>query len=356
VRLTRREFAVLAGAGLAAPGAAFAQADAPAIIAEGGCAEDRIGDTRGALDLAINRGCDFIQVDLVPSKEGALVARRNNELSASTDVAARPDFAARKTTKTIDGADVAGWFAEDFTVDELKTLFCREPAPALRPGNVKLGGKEPVLDLAQVLQIARDGCVRTARTIGVCVRLVRPAYFASQGVFVATRLASDLTTQGYASRAAAVWMQASDADALKAFGQASPVRRMLVIDASKDDQPAPIPTLSDIVAYAEAIAPDHSLLLDPAAAIFPAPTTLALDAHGAGLKVFAHTVRSQNAFLPPQLRKGDRRAKDYPAQRGDADKLLIALFADGVDGLATDLPDAAVRARKAVAEARRKRG
>ena len=356
MRLTRRDFAILSGAGLAAPGVAFAEGDPPAIIAEGGCAEDRISDTRGALDLAINRGCDFIQVDLVPSKEGALVARRDNELSASTDVAARANFAGRKATKTIDGADVTGWFAEDFTVDELKTLLCREANPALRPGNLKLDGKDPVLDLPQVLQIARDGCVRTARTIGVCVRLLKPAYFATQGLYVATRLASDLTTQGYASRAAAVWTQASEPDALKAFGQASPVRRMLVIEASKDGQPAPIPTLTDVAAYADAIAPDHSLLLDPAAAIFPAPTTLALDAHGAGLKVFARTVRAQNAFLPPQLRKGDKRAKDYPAQRGDADKLLIALFADGVDGLATDLPDNAVRARKAVAEARRKRG
>src|SRR5579864_2119491 len=164
MRLTRREVWRLAAAGIAAPGGVLAEVAlaevAPAevaqaaIVAEGGSAEERICDTRGALDLAINQGCDFLQIDLVPSKEGALVARRDNELSASTNVAARPDFASRKTTKTIDGVDVTGWFAEDFAVDELKTLLCREAKPELRPQNVKLGGKEPELDLAQVLQIA----------------------------------------------------------------------------------------------------------------------------------------------------------------------------------------------------------
>ncbi|HVN00836.1 MAG TPA: glycerophosphodiester phosphodiesterase family protein [Caulobacteraceae bacterium] len=360
MRLTRRAFSLLAAAGLAAPGVALAEPIPPAIIAEGGSAEERIEDTHGALDLAINQGCDFLQVDVVPSKEGALVARRDNELSASTDVAARSEFAARKTTKTIDGADVTGWFAEDFTADELKTLLCREAQPKLRPQNVKLAGKEPVLDLAQVLQIARDGCVRTARTIGVCVRLLRPAYFAGQGLYLASRLASDLTTLGYASPAAAVWVQASEPDALKTFGQLSKVRRMLVIDRPTGGGPATVPTLTDVATYAEAIAPDQDLLLDPAAAIFPAPTTLALDAHSAGLKVFSRTARAENAFLPQLLRKGDKRSSAYDGQRGDVDKLLIALFADRVDGVATDVPDAAVRARKAVAdaiaEAQRKRG
>src|SRR5580704_12489958 len=107
MNLTRRDLGLLAAAGLGAgswAGPAFADVPMAAIVAEGGSAEERIEDTRSALDLAINQGCDFVQVNLVASKEGALVARRDNELSAGTDVASRPDFADRKTTKTIDGA------------------------------------------------------------------------------------------------------------------------------------------------------------------------------------------------------------------------------------------------------------
>src|SRR5580698_8103551 len=157
MKLSRRDFTLLAGAGLALAGPAFADVPIAAIVAEGGAAEDRIEDTRSALDLAINQGCDFIQVNLVPTKEGALVARRTNDLSASTDVTARSDFADRKTTKTIDGADVAGWFAEDFTLAELQTLFCREALPQFRPQTAKYAGKEPMLTIGDVLAIARAG-------------------------------------------------------------------------------------------------------------------------------------------------------------------------------------------------------
>jgi glycerophosphoryl diester phosphodiesterase len=327
-----------------------------AIIAEGGAAEERIEDTRSALDLAINQGCDFVQVTLVPTKEGALIARRDNELSASTDVAARPEFADRKTTRTIDGADAAGWFAEDFTLAELQALTCREAAPDLRPQNVRFAGKEPILTLGDVLQIARAGCVRTARTVGVCVRLVHTAWFDSQGLDVVGRLAGDLATAGYASPAAAVWVQASEADALKTFGGLSRVRRMQLIEPADGPQLTTASALGDIRGYAEAICPHQDLLLDPGAAIFPSPTTLALDAHNAGLRVFSRTVRPQNQFLPPALRHGDRRSASFPGQHGDTDKLLVALFADQVDGVGTVLISDATKARKAVAETSIKRG
>src|SRR5580704_16848072 len=111
MRLTRRDFGLLAAAAGFAAGPAFADASTAVIVAEGGAAEERIADTRAALDLAINQGCDFIQVNLVPTKEGALIARRSRELSAGADVAGRPQFADRKTTKTIDGVETPGWFA-----------------------------------------------------------------------------------------------------------------------------------------------------------------------------------------------------------------------------------------------------
>ena len=251
---------------------------------------------------------------------------------------------------------MGGWFAEDFTLAEIATLTAREPDPAAHPQNAGLNGKEPVLSLPDVLQIARDGCVRTGRTIGACLRLLHPARYADLGLDVVGRLASELGAEGYVAPAAAVWVQASEPDALKAFGRLSRVRRMLMIAAGAPDAPAMTTTagLGDIRALAEAIGPDQALLIDPAAAAFPAPTTLALDAHNAGLLVFAHTVRAQNATLPPALRRGNPRDAGYPNGRGEVGKLLVALFSDRVDGVATDLPAEAARARRQVMDALRR--
>lgn len=351
MRLTRRELALTAAAAALAATPATAQARSPAIVAEGGSAEDRIVDTRSALELAIQQDCDFLQVTLVPTREGALVARRSPELSATTDIAQRPEFAARKATKTIDGQSVTGWFAEDFTLAEIGTLFAREPDPAAHPRNVRLDGKEPVLALPDVLQIARDGCVRTGRTIGVCPRLVTSQRYVDLGLDVVSRLADELNTEGYVAPAAAIWVQAFEPDALRAFGRLSRVRRMLLIDAG-GPQTARMTTsdgLHDIRAYAEAIGPQQDLLIDPAAATFPAPTTLALDAHNAGLAVFSRTARAQNRTLPPALRRGGN-----PDGRGDVGKLLTALFSDAVDGVATDLPADAARARSQVMRSQRR--
>jgi glycerophosphoryl diester phosphodiesterase len=159
-------------------------------------------------------------------------------------------------------------------------------------------------------------------------------------------------------------VQSSDPDSLKSFGRYSSLRRMQLIET--DNAPAGAPDtpnasmttqsgLARIRAYAEAIAPDQNLLFDALAAIFPAPTTLVLDARDAGLQVFSRTARIENAFLPPALRKGDKRSPAFPSGHGDVDKLLLSLFANGVDGLFTDLPATAVRARAAAIEAIQKR-
>src|SRR5512135_2838429 len=118
--LSRRELSLLAGAAALAPIVADAEPPTPVIIAEGGAAEERIEDTRSALDLAITQGCDFLQVNVAPAKDGTLIARRDSELSATTNVAQLPAFADRRTTKMIDGQSVSGWFCEDFAVQELK--------------------------------------------------------------------------------------------------------------------------------------------------------------------------------------------------------------------------------------------
>src|SRR5580698_11669514 len=159
--LTRRHLGALALAAGLAPSLAHADGPTPLIIAEGGSATERPEDTRSAYDLAINEGADFIQANLVPTKEGVLIARRDAELSATTDIAAHPEFAARKTTKTLGGAQVTGWFSDDFTLAELKTLLCRERFPTMRLQSAKFDGKEPILTIQEVLTIAQAGCART---------------------------------------------------------------------------------------------------------------------------------------------------------------------------------------------------
>ena len=164
----------------------------------------------------------------------------------------------------------------------------------------------------------------------------------------AERLAAELSTQGYVAPAAAIWVQSADPDQLKAFARLSRVRRMLMVEPGLAALGATTTAgLADIRGYAQAIGAHQDLLVNPTAAVYPAPTTLALDAHNAGLAVFSHTARGQNAFLPPPLRRAGR----GPGDRGDVDKLLVALFSDLLDGVATDLPAEAVRARKAVMDA-----
>jgi glycerophosphoryl diester phosphodiesterase len=325
------------------------------VIAEGGAAQERILDTRSAYDLAMTEGCDFIQASFVPTKEGVLVARRNFDLAADTDVAARPEFASRKTTKAYNGDSVTGWFGEDFTLAELQTLTCREPDPAANPRNVRYNGKEAPLSLAEVLKVARDGCVRTGRTIGVCVRLLRTDYYAGLGFDVVQHLATDLGIEGYRAAASAIWVQCAESDALMAFGKLSPIRRMLVLTGHGDmtgkaSQMLDPDGLTTIRGYAEGIAPDQDLLLNFGAARTPTPFTVAADARKTGLVVFGRATRGE-LQRPPSLRDEDYRSASFRSGDGDLDKLLVALYAAGVDGVATDLPAPATKARDAVLEA-----
>ncbi|MFI4974408.1 MAG: glycerophosphodiester phosphodiesterase family protein [Caulobacterales bacterium] len=353
--LTRRDFATLAAAAASlAPTLAHAEPPVPVIIAHRGASGERPEETRGAFDLAIDEGADFIEPDLVPTKEGILVARHENEISSTTDVAAHAEFADRKTTKTIDGKSVAGWFTEDFTLAELKTLTCRERLPQLRPQSAKFDGKEPILTFQEVIDIARAGCVRTARTVGVYPEMKHPSYFASIGLAVDERLAADLHTAGYTARASAVWVQCFETAALKNFGRLSHVRRAQLIDIEGGPADEASLRYADMISpdglaairrYADAVAPHQGLVVDLQAAVFPAPTTLTLDAHAAGLQVHCWTARAENEFLPRTLQRGDPRAADFAARRGDYDKLMVGLLMTGVDGLFSDYPAFAARAR-----------
>lgn len=349
---SRRAF----GTGLAAAGALMASSRTAAaapraqVVAHRGASGYRPEHTEQAYLLAIAQGADVIEPDLVLTRDGALVARHENEIGGTTDVASRPEFAARRTTRRIDGETVEGWFTEDFTLAELKTLRARERLPQLRPESARHDGENGVLTFAEVAALARRESRRLGRTIGLCPEMKHPAYFRSRGMAIEPVMAAALRAEGLDAASAPVLVQCFEVGPLKTLSTLSKAPRVQLVSA--EGGPADLPGvryadmvtaggLKAISGYAQAVGPEwrQVLRVDGQGAL-AGPTPLVADAHAAGLKVFPWTVRAENAFLPPALRRGAT-----PADHGDATSLLKALFAAGVDGLFSDFPDLAVAAR-----------
>lgn len=322
----------------------------PQVVAHRGASGYRPEHTASAYRLAIAQGADVIEPDLVLTKDGALVARHENEIGGTTDVASRPEFASRRTARDIDGERVEGWFTEDFTLAELKTLRARERLPQLRPDSARHDGEDGILTFAEVAALARRESARTGRTIGLCPEMKHPAYFRSRGMDFEPIMASALKAEGLDAPSAPVLVQCFEVGPLKTLAGLSKAPRVQLVSA--EGGPADLPAvryadmvtadgLKAIAGYAQAVGPEwrQVLKVDDAGAL-AGLTALVADAHAAGLKVIPWTVRAENAFLPPALRRGTG-----PADHGDAESLLKALFASGVDGLFSDFPDLAVAAR-----------
>jgi glycerophosphoryl diester phosphodiesterase len=355
--LTRRSFAA-APAVLAAAAALPARAQGPfrrnpLIIAHRGASGERPEHTLMAYRLAIAEGCDVIEPDLVPTRDGVLVVRHEPEIGGTTDVASRPEFASRKTRKVIDGQAVEGWFTHDFTLAELKTLRCRERLPKLRPGNTRYDGLEAIPTYQEVVDLAKAESARTGRTVGTYPEMKHPTYFAAVGLPLEHRLHAALKANGLDRADAPVFVQCFEVGALKTFRTLC--RAPLIQLMDDEGGPADLPALSyremasaeglkRVAAYADGVGPNWSMILPTGAdgALAPA-TPLVADAHAAGLKVHPWTVRAENAFLPPALRRGPSLA-----DHGDVAVVYRGLFAAGVDGLFSDFPGLAARARERI--------
>lgn len=351
--LTRRALTTAALAGTFLPGLARAQGKKPLIIAHRGASGYRPEHTALAYELAIEQGCDFIEPDLVPTRDGHLVARHENEIGGTTDIAARPEFAARKATKTIDGQSVEGWFTEDFTLAELKTLRARERLPQLRPASAAFDGQAQIPTFDEVVAIARAATARTGRTIGVYPEMKHPSYFASIGLPVEGRMLDALKRNDLNSATAPVFVQCFEVTPLKTLRARTRARLVLLADAEGGPPDLPGVSYADLLtaeglkgvaAYADGLGPHQALVIPRAETLLPA-TELVRDAHAAGLQVHPWTVRAENYFLPPALRRGDPARADYMALPGEVEPLLKALYAAGVDGVFSDFPDLAVAAR-----------
>ena len=333
-RLTRRGFAAVSLAALAAPAFA-APAKRPIVIAHRGSSGERPEHTPMAYRRAVEQGADYIEPDLVMTRDGVLVARHENEISETTDIASRPEFAGRRTKKTIDGATIEGWFTEDFTLAELKTLRAVERLPKLRPQSAAFSGQETIPTFQEVVDLARAEGVRTGRTIGVYPEMKHPTYFGKIGLPMVETLVGALKDNGLDARDAPVFVQCFEPGPLRAFRGLSKTPTVMLAGAG----PLPENLLAELAEFSDGFGPELRMVLDMSTPDL-APTPLIAQAQAAGMQVHPWTVRAENVFLPPVLQKGQD-----PAAHGDAAAILRALYAAGVDGVFTDFPDLAARVR-----------
>ena len=311
------------------------------VIAHRGASALRPEHTLASYAEAIRAGADFIEPDLVSTKDHVLVARHENEISGTTDVADHPEFSGRKATKVIDGVTLTGWFTEDFTLAELKTLHARERLPQLRPANLAYTG-ERIPTFAEIIALAKGA----GRPVGVYPETKHSSYFRALGLPLEPPLLAELKTAGWTKRDSPVFIQSFEVANLKAIRSQTSVRLIQLIDAemsadgvSYDAMVTPA-GLKAVAAYADGIGPSKDRIIPrDADAKLRAPTALVADAHAAGLMVHLWTFRPENYFLPADFRTGSD-----PRGHGDLAAEYRTFLATGIDGLFADDPASAVAA------------
>ncbi len=341
------------------------------VIGHRGASGYRPEHTLAAYTLAIEQGADYIEPDLVMTADGELVARHENAIGMTTDVARRPEFANRKMTKTVDGEAITDWFTEDFTLAELKTLRAVERLPRLRADNTAFNGRFEVPTLAEIVALVRSTnetrlAAATARgaaaphPIGLYIEIKHSSYFRGIGKPMEETLVALLHREGLDSAEAPVYVQSFETANLRMLKQMTRVRLSQLIGdtgapfdfiAAGDPRTyADLATeagLREIATYAHSINAAKALIipLTPDGRL-GTRTSLVDDAHRAGLEVHAWTFRRENSFLPADLRSNDARSAS-----GALDREIYAYLRAGVDGVFSDNPDMAVDARRQFQEA-----
>jgi glycerophosphoryl diester phosphodiesterase len=331
--------------------------DGPLVIGHRGASGYRPEHTLEAYRLAIRLGADYIEPDLVSTKDGVLVARHENEISGTTDVSTRAEFAGRRATRTIDGVSVTGWFTEDFTHAELRTLRARERLPLVRVTNTAFDGQLAIPTLQEVIDLAAAETRRLGRTIGVYPETKHPTYFQSIGLALEPPLVRVLRANRLTGRHDPVIVQSFETANLRTLSRQIDVKLAQLLDAAGrpyDFVVAGDPrTYADlatpsglrwIARYADGVGANKNLIVprDGSGRLL-APSSVVRDAHRVGLDVHAWTFRAENQFLP-----ADHRIGSDPNARGDITSEYELFFALGVDGVFSDHPDTAVAARAAL--------
>lgn len=328
----------------------------PVIIAHRGASGHRPEHTLAGYELAIAMGADFIEPDVVPTRDGVLVVRHDNELSGTTDIADRPEFADRRTTRTVDGRELSGWFVEDLTFDEVRALRTRERNPQVRPANAAFDGLFQVATLDEVLALAAKSGV------GVYPETKHPTYFAELGLALEEPLLAALEAAGFTGSDAPVYIQSFEVGNLRRLRTMTDLPLVQLL--SSQGQPpdvlaeggdltypgmATAKGLAGIATYADGIGPHKTVLIptgDDGAS--GTPTTVVDDAHAAGLVVHPWTFRNEHPFLATDLHAVTETADGAAMTATGLAPLEYRRFFDlGVDGVFSDHTEMAVAARHA---------
>ena len=273
------------------------------------------------------------------------MARHENELSGTTDVAAHPEFASRSTSRTIDGSVVSGWFTEDFTLAELKTLRARERLPEVRPANIAYDDRYEIPTFQELVDLVRRRAAGAGRPVGIYLEMKHASYFDAIGLSLEKPVLEALERHRLPNVDTPVFIQSFEVANLRALSEQTSVPLIQLISATSVLDVTP-PGLAAIADYAAGIGADKELVIPrDAAGTLSRPTTLVADAHATGLRVDTWTLRAENAFLPTDLRRGHVRDPGYGAQLGNWQREYAAFLAAGVDGVFADQPDLAVAAR-----------
>ena len=343
----------------------------PVVIGHRGASGELPEHTLAAYSLALRQGADALETDLVMTRDGTLVLRHENELGATTDVAQHAGFASRRVTKSIDGRPVTGWFSEDFTLEELKTLRARERIPELRPRNSRFDGQFEVATLRELLQLRRHAeRERHSRAatlgmappppIGLYLELKHPTHFAACGLSMIVALLGVLEAEVGPGSEAGLLIECFETGILRALAARTRIPLVQLIEAEGAPYDwvacgapgvfADLTTpagLAHIAAYATCIGPEKSLVIGRnERAVLGEPTALVPDSHAQGLRVIPWTFRAENAFLPAEAR-----SSTVAADHGDLVREVLRFLAAGIDGFFTDHPAIGVQARDAFASA-----
>ncbi|TDM63801.1 glycerophosphodiester phosphodiesterase [Acinetobacter pittii] len=327
------------------------------VVGHRGASALRPEHTLASYQKAIDDGADFIEPDLVSTKDGVLVTRHENEIGGTTNVSTLSQFADRKTTKNIDGKDLTGWFTEDFTLSELQQLKARERIPEFRPANTAYNDLYPVPTLEQVIELAEANYKKTGKIIGLYIETKHPTYFKNQKLAMEDTLLKTLAKYKYTRDIAPVYLQSFEVSNLKYLKDQLDLHKtikhaqIIQLYDAKTSQPADFVEsgetktyadlataqgLKDVAKYANGVGPSKGYILNFNDNGSVQTTSFITDAHTAGLKVHPYTFRPENYYLPTPLKC----SQDKPAERcpSGALKEFEAYFKAGVDGVFTDDP------------------